>query len=84
MNIFLKKRQWKISFLLFSGLIVLGSIFYTSSIVKKLALEEEKKVKLWADALTSINSDPNQDITLLTKILEQNETTPIILTNGKR
>ena len=82
MNIFLKKRQWKISFLLFSGLIVLGSIFYTSSIVEKLALEEEKKVKLWADALTSINSDPNQDITLLTKILEQNETTPIILTNG--
>jgi len=83
MNILLKKRQWKIGFLLFAGLIVLGSIFYTSSIVKKLALEEEKKVKLWADALTSINSDPNQDITLLTKILEQNETTPIILTNEK-
>ena len=83
MNIFLKKRQWKIGFLLFAGFIVLGSIFYTSNLVNKLAHEEEKKVKLWADALTSINSDPNQDITLLTNILEQNETTPIILTNEK-
>lgn len=81
MNIFLKKRQWKIGFLLFAGFIVLGSIFYTSQLVKKLALEEGKKVKLWADALASIDSDLNQDITLLTNILEQNETTPIILTN---
>jgi len=83
MKIYLKKRQWKISFLLFAGFIVLGSIFYTSQLVDKLAVEEEKKVKLWADALASIDSDLNQDITLLTNILEQNETTPIILTNEK-
>ena len=81
MNIFLKKRQWKTGFLLLAGLIVLGSIFYTSSIVKKLAIEEEKKVKLWAEALASIDSDLNQDSRLLLKILEQNETIPIILTN---
>ncbi len=83
MNIFLKKRQWKIGFLFFAGFIVLGSIFYTSNLVKKLAFEEEKAVKLWADALSSINSDLNQDITLITKILEQNETIPLILTNEK-
>jgi len=83
MKIHLRKRQWKISFLLFAGFIVLGSIFYTSQLVDKLAIEEEKKVKLWADALASIDSDLNQDITLLTNILEQNETTPIILTNEK-
>jgi len=83
MKIFLKKRQWNIGFLLFAGFIVLGSIFYTSRLVKKLAKEEEKKVKLWADALNSLNSDLNQDITLLTEILQQNETTPIILTNEK-
>lgn len=83
MKIYLRKRQWKIGFLLFAGFIVLGSIFYTSQLVDKLAIEEEKKVKLWADALASIDSDLNQDITLLTNILEQNETTPIILTNEK-
>ncbi len=86
MNIFLKKRQWKIAFLLFSGIIVLGSIFYTSNLVKKLTLEEEKAVKLWADALSSIDTDLEQDIpflTLISKILEQNETIPIILTNDK-
>ncbi|MCZ4693495.1 sensor histidine kinase [Ancylomarina euxinus] len=81
MNIFLKKRQWKIGFLLFAGFIVLGSIFYTSSLVKELAKEEEKKVKLWAEALASIDSDLNHDSRLLLKILEQNETIPIILTN---
>ncbi len=81
MNILLKKRQWKIGFLLFAGFIVLGSIFYTSNLVKELSIEEEKKVKLWAEALASIDSDLNQDSRLLLKILEQNETIPIILTN---
>lgn len=86
MKIFLNKRQWKIGFLFFSGLIVLGSIFYTSQLVKKLAIEEEKAVKLWANALTSIDSNLDQDIplvTLITRILEQNETIPLILTNEK-
>jgi hypothetical protein len=81
MNILLKKRQWKIGFLLFAGFIVLGSIFYTSNLVKELSIEEEKKVKLWAEALACIDSDLNQDSRLLLKILEQNETIPIILTN---
>jgi signal transduction histidine kinase len=83
MNIFLKKRQWKIGFLFFAGFIVLGSIFYTSNLVKKLALEEEKAVKLWADAFSSIDSNLDQDLTLIFKILAQNETIPIILTNDK-
>ena len=86
MNIFLKKRQWKLGFLIFAGFIVLGSIFYTSNLVEELAKEEEKKVKLWADALTSIDTNLEQDIpfvTLISKILEQNETIPIILTNDK-
>ncbi|MGZ2369027.1 sensor histidine kinase [Ancylomarina sp. YFZ004] len=83
MNIFLKKRQWKISFLFFAGFIVLGSIFYTSNLVKKLAHEEEKAVKLWADAFSSIDSNLDQDLSLIFKILAQNETIPIILTNEK-
>jgi len=83
MNIFLKKRQWKIGFLFFAGCIVLGSIFYTSNLVKKLALEEEKAVKLWADAFSSIDSNLDQDLSLIFKILAQNETIPIILTNDK-
>jgi len=86
MKIFLNKRQWKFGFLFFAGLIVLGSIFYTSQLVKKLAIEEEKAVKLWANALTSIDSNLDQDIplvTLITRILEQNETIPLILTNEK-
>ena len=83
MNIFLKKRQWKIGFLIFAGFIVLGSIFYTSNLVKKLALEEEKAVNLWADAFSSIDSNLDQDLSLIFKILAQNETIPIILTNNK-
>lgn len=83
MNIFLKKRQWKVGFLFFAGFIVLGSIFYTSNLVKKLALEEEKAVKLWADAFSSIDSNLDQDLNLIFKILAQNETIPIILTNDK-
>ena len=50
MNIYSKKQVWK-AFLLLGGLaIALSSLLYTNSIVNKLAVEEEKKVELVAEA----------------------------------
>ncbi len=51
MDIYTKKRIWKIV-LSILGLVIIGlSLFYTSLIVRKFAAEERKNVRLWADAV---------------------------------
>ncbi len=51
MDIYNRKRLWKIG-LSVLGLIIIGtSLFYTSLIVRKFAAEERKNVRLWADAV---------------------------------
>tara|TARA_B100000795_G_scaffold270064_1_gene262404 strand:- start:3616 stop:4758 length:1143 start_codon:yes stop_codon:yes gene_type:complete len=80
MNIYSKKQVWKAS-LLFGGLIIaLASLFYTNSIVNKLAIEESKKIELVAEATQSLaNIDDNQqDISFLLRVITDNETVPVI------
>ncbi|MBI9056694.1 HAMP domain-containing histidine kinase [Labilibaculum sp. DW002] len=79
MEIYLKNRHWKIYFLLIALVIILSSIFYTSNLVDKLAHEEVKKVELWAAGLRSLDANPNQDVSLINRIMEENETIPVIL-----
>jgi two-component sensor histidine kinase len=51
LSIYLKKQQWKL-WLLVSAIIIVGaSLWYTNLIVNKIAQEERRKVKLWADAV---------------------------------
>lgn len=51
MDIYTRKRIWKIV-LSILGLLIIGvSLFYTSLIVRKFAAEERKNVHLWADAV---------------------------------
>ena len=51
MNIYSKKQRWK--FLLFSiAFIIVGfSLWYTDTLVSKIALDERQKIKLWGDAI---------------------------------
>ncbi len=51
MDIYTKKRRWKIVLSIF-GLIFIGvSLFYTNLIVRKFAAKERNNVRLWADAV---------------------------------
>jgi len=50
-NIFSKKQLWKIILLANAVLFVVVSLWYTNSLVRKIAAEERNKVKLWADAI---------------------------------
>lgn len=84
MDIYLKKRRWKIILFLFAVLIGVASLWYTNWLTGKLSEEERKKVELWAEAthtLASQNLDSNQDITLIVKISDQNTSIPLIVTN---
>ncbi len=53
MNIYARKRQWKL-FLLASALaIVAGSMWYSNRVMNKVAKEEKKNIRIWADAIQS-------------------------------
>ena len=82
MNIYVKKQLWKVSLLLGALGIALSSLFYTNSIVDKLAEEENKKVKLVAEATKrSVEDDGTGDLTFYFKIIKDNNTVPVIM-NG--
>ncbi len=89
MNIYKRKIHFK--YLLLTGAILIGfsSLWYTNNLVKKLETEEQKKVKLWAEA-TSLVVNPGgldslslnleaQYFEFVVKVLENNETVPVII-----
>jgi len=68
---------------LFAILLGVGSLIYTQSLVKNLKSEERKKVQMWAEATRLINSaDSTQNLEFLLSIIENNNTVPVILTDG--
>lgn len=84
MSIFRHKYIGKAFLLAFAVLIGLASLIYTQTLVSRLKVQERKNVALWAQALIRISdiTDPNQAVdTLLTSIIENNTTVPVILTN---
>lgn len=84
MNIYRNRSQWKILLFPFAILIGVGSLIYTQSLVKSLKAEERKKVEMWAEATRLINTaDSTQNIEFLLSIIENNNTVPVILTDGQ-
>lgn len=78
MNIYKKKQLWKVFLLLGALLIALASLFYTNSLVEKLAKEESKKVQLVAEA-TKKSISEDGDISFYHDIIVGNSTVPVIL-----
>lgn len=82
MNIYTKKQIWKVLLLLGALLIALASLFYTNSIVERLANEERKKMELVAEA-TQRSISAQGDISFFHKIIVGNTTVPVILANAE-
>lgn len=51
MDIYTKKRRWKLVLSVLGILIISASLFYTNLLVRKFGAEERKNVRLWADAV---------------------------------
>ena len=51
MNIYYQKQRWKLFLLLGALSIVISSLWYTNILVKKIADDERRKVRLWAEAI---------------------------------
>jgi signal transduction histidine kinase len=84
LNIYKQKQRWQV--VLFVTAVVIGmvSLIYTNQLVKKLALQEQKKAEMLADAWTRIvNSGANDaNLDFYAGIIEDNETIPVIVTDS--
>jgi signal transduction histidine kinase len=83
-NIYYRNTLWKLALLFFAVIIGLFSLLYTQNLVKSLKSEERKKVELWAEATRQliISSDSSEYLAFLSSINENNNTIPVILTDG--
>lgn len=52
-NLYAQKKKWKIILSVFALLIVSMSIYYTNNLVNKFAIQEQKEIKMWAEAVQS-------------------------------
>jgi nitrogen fixation/metabolism regulation signal transduction histidine kinase len=79
-NNYSTKQYLKVVLLLLAMAIGLFSLHYSNKMVKKLSLEERKKISQWAEAQELIaKSDPEQDITFYVSIVDSNSTIPVFL-----
>jgi K+-sensing histidine kinase KdpD len=85
MNIYSKKQVWKLFLLAFAIFIGIGSLLYTNHLVKRLSEEERKKVEIWAEATRQLGQQgiDGGNINFLVKIIQNNETVPVILVNNE-
>ncbi len=85
MSIYEQKQRWK--YLLFLSAVVIGagSLYYTNRLVKSIAVDERKKIELWAEATRILaNPDPSDNSILFPlEVLENNTQIPVILTDDK-
>ena len=51
MNIYSRKQRWKLLLFVAAVVIVAISLWYTNSLVRKIARDERDKVQLWAEAI---------------------------------
>lgn len=84
MNIYRKKILWKYFLFLCAVIIGLGSLLYTDSLVRKLAIEERKKVELWAKATNLVaNSEISGEcLEFVFTVIKYNVTVPVILVDS--
>ena len=85
MDIYNNKSKFKIAILVVSLLVGIGSIYYTQTLVQKLAQREQKLIDLYAKGLQyAVDPKNNSDLTFLfQEILDSNSTIPVILTDEK-
>lgn len=77
-----KIRQVKISLVVAAVLIAAASLVASHFLVRDLAHEERKRMEIWAEAMHSLSeADADADLSLVLKILEQNNTIPVIVTD---
>lgn len=77
-------RQVKIALMVAAISIAALSLVASHFLVKDLAREERNRMEIWAEAIHSLSmADDETDLNLVLKVLEENNTIPVIVTDAK-
>lgn len=83
-KIFELSRHFKLVFIVIGAAIIIVSTLFTNRLAKSLALEEQKKIEIWAEATRQfILADENTNIDFILSIIEGNTTIPVIIVDEK-
>lgn len=75
-----KKRYLQINlFFIFSLFFIVGILIYSNKIIGEVEQNEKEKVDLFAQALKSVGSPSEMELSLYWRILEQNKAIPILV-----
>lgn len=75
-------RQVKIILVIAAILIAAVSLIVSHLLVRDLAIEEQHKMEVWAEAMHSLNTaDETTDLNLVLKVIDENNTIPVIVTD---
>jgi two-component system, sporulation sensor kinase D len=73
-------RNFKPVFIIIGALIIVGSTLFSNRLANALALEEQKKIEIWAEATRQfVIADNNSDIEFILSIIEDNTTIPVLI-----
>ena len=77
-------RRVKIILVLAAVLIAVVSLVVSHILIRDLAREEHNKMEVWAEAMRTLNrADENTDINLVLKVINGNNTIPVIVLDSK-
>lgn len=78
-------RQVKIILVASAILIALASLIFSHFLTRDLEREERSRVSIWAEAMRSLNNaDENTDLNLVLKVINENNTIPIIVMDAQQ
>jgi anti-sigma regulatory factor (Ser/Thr protein kinase) len=76
------KQQWKFWLIAFAFSIGTLSVLYTNFVVNKIKIDEQKRAKLWSEALKyEFSTDDGEFLNFLSDILEEHTQVPAIMTD---
>ena len=70
-DLYARKKRWKIVLSVVALLIVCFSMYYTNNLVKRFAAQEEKQMKMWAEAIQSHAELMNYTETFFNEVANQ-------------
>ena len=77
-------RQVKILLVTLAVIIAVASLLISHFLVRDLSKEEQRRMEVWAQALHALNeADETTDVTLISNVLEGNNTIPVIVMNSE-
>lgn len=75
-----KIRRVKIVFVLTAILVAVSSLFVSKTLTDNLKREERGRMEVWAEAMKSLSkADANTDLSLVLKVLNENDYIPVVL-----